>query len=152
MIQRSDPEREYNVPGKKGVVYNFLEDCCEPVTEGGFIVTGILGEMWPINGRSLAKYGVHRTDVGFAPVEVRTVELDTVYAGIQVPADTPFTLETDYGERAVLHGNRPGISHGEGDYIIVFARKEKGTWVPDLSCGERIINGAVFSELYREYE
>ncbi|HOO06784.1 MAG TPA: hypothetical protein PLH83_09915 [Ruminococcus sp.] len=42
-IQRSDPQREYNVPGKKGVVYNYLEDSYEPVSEGGFIVTGALG-------------------------------------------------------------------------------------------------------------
>ncbi|MBQ8959959.1 MAG: hypothetical protein IJ071_01935 [Ruminococcus sp.] len=149
-IQRSDRERIYNVPGKKGVVYNYLEDSYEPVSEGGFIVTGALGELWPIGSGSFAKYGISRTDVGFEPVEVRTLEQDTVYAAVQIPEQVQFTLETDYGERALLRGNRPGIAHGDGDWVMVFAREENGVFLPDFSDSGRIVNGRSMSILYRE--
>ncbi|HOR21696.1 MAG TPA: hypothetical protein PLY43_03130 [Ruminococcus sp.] len=150
-IQRSDPQREYNVPGKKGVVYNYLEDSYEPVSEGGFIVTGALGEVWPIGESSFGKYGIDKTDVGFEPVEVRTIQWDTVYAAIQIPAEIQFTLEVNYGERALLHGNRPGISHGSGDWVMVFARKEGQIFLPDFTDSGRIVNGRAMPIIYRPY-
>ena len=42
-IQKADPTRIYNIPGKPGVVYNYLEDSYELVGFA-YVVTGIAGE------------------------------------------------------------------------------------------------------------
>lgn len=86
------------------------------------------------------------------PLEVDTVELDTVYSAVMIPVDTQFTLEVDYGERAVLRGNRPGIAHGAGDYVLVTAKKVNGVYIPDLDDSGRIVNGAIFYKLYKNFD
>ncbi|MBQ8514941.1 MAG: hypothetical protein IJ496_06035 [Ruminococcus sp.] len=148
-IQKADVSRVYNAEGQPGVVYNFLEDAYEKVTEGGYIITGVAGEMWPVGPGVLKKYDVDPEKITFEPQCVRTIEVDTVYAGIRIPSDIQFTLEADYGERALLKGNRPGLSHGEGDYILVAAKLENGKLVPDLSDSGRIVNGTIFDQLYK---
>lgn len=79
-----------------------------------------------------------------------TVELETVYAGIRIPAHIFSTLVADYGERAVLKGNREGIEHGEGDWILVATHTIHGKLCPDFSDAGRIINGTIFDRLYQE--
>lgn len=148
-IQKADESRVYNVEGQPGVVYNILEDAYEKAVEGGYIITGLAGEMWPVGPGVLKKYDIEPEKITFEPQCVRTIEVDTVYAGIRIPSDIPFTLEVDYGEKALLKGNRPGISHGEGDYILVAAKTEGGKLVPDLSDSGRIVNGAVFDRMYK---
>lgn len=148
-IQLADPDRIYNVPDKKGLVYNFLEDSYEKVSSNGFVVTGVIGEIWPVSKKAIAKYDISPECITSEPTEVDTVELDTVYAAIPIPAEIQFTLEVDYGEKAVLKGNRSGIDHGSGDYILAAARLINGKFLPDFNDSGRIVNGAIFDMLYR---
>ena len=122
LIRRADPQQIYNVPGKPGVMYNFMEDVYEKVMDNGYVVTGTMGEMWPIGADTIKKYNIEPSKVKSEPVLIDTVELYTVYAAVMIPYDTPFTLEVDYGEKAMLHGNRPGLEHGNGDFILVAAK------------------------------
>ena len=151
-IQLADPRRVYNVPGRPGVVYNFLEDAYETVAGSGYVVTGILGEMWPIGEGTVKKYDIDPADITAEPTPVNTVELDTVYAAVMIPADVPFTLEADYGEKAVLRGNGPGAVHGPGDRVLFRAKRENGAYRPDFTDCGRIVNGSVFDLLYKPFE
>ena len=151
-IQTADKDSIYNVPDRPGVVYNFLEESYENVAENGYVITGILGEMWPVGAATLKKYDVRPEDITDTTVYVNTVELDTVYAAVMIPKDVQFTLRTDYGEKALLNGNRPCIDHHEGDYIVVAAKLVNSVYVPDTDDCGRIVNGAVFSRLYKPYD
>lgn len=148
-IQKANPEKIYNVEGQKGVVYNFLEDAYEKVNPEGYVITGAASEMWPIGAGALKKYQIAPEDITEVPQLVNTVELDTVYAAIQIPVDTKFTLEVDYGEKAVLKGNRPELEHGSGDYVLIATKSINGQYVPDFEDSGRIVNGAIFSVLYQ---
>ena len=150
-IQKADPGREYNVKGRCGVVYNFLEDAYEEVDGTGYVVTGLLGEMWPVGRGAVKKYGIAPEDITFEPVTVYTAELDTVYAAIMIPAGTEFTLEVNYGRKALLCGNRKGISHGEGDYVVTAAVLSGGIYRPDFEDSGRIVNGSIFERLYKPF-
>lgn len=148
-IQKADLHRVYNVPDTPGVVYNCLEDSYEKVGDTGYIVTGLAGEMWPIGESALRKYNVDREAITGEAMDASTIELDTVYAGIRIPIQTKFTLEVDYGEKALLKGNRQGIGHGEGDYVLVAAKLIDGEYVPDFDDSGRVVNGEIFDKLYK---
>ena len=150
-IQKSDPDREYNVSGNKGVVYNFLEDSYEKIGKEGYIVTGVVGEMWPIGSKALSKYNIKPEEITYEAKEVDTVELETVYAAVKIPLGTEFWLETDYGEKALLKGNRSGIEHGTGDFVLVTTKLKEGVYEPDFEDSGRIINGKIFDQLYRKF-
>lgn len=151
-IQIADSQQVYNVPGKPGVVYNYLEDAYEKVGDTGYVITGIAGEMWPIAEKAVKKYNVDPEVITSEPMEIDTFELDTVYAAIMIPIETQFTLEVDYGEKAVLRGNRSGIEHGDGDYVLVVAKLVNGDYLPDPNDSGRIVNGAIFNKLYKSIE
>ena len=151
-IQKGSASQVYNVPERAGVVYNILEDSYEPVRDGCYIVTGAAGEMWPIPAAALRKYRIAPEDITAEPQEVDTVPTDSVFAGIQIPADVRFTLEVDYGEKCVLKGNRDGIGHGEGDWVLVAVKEENGKLVPDFTDAGRIVNGEIFEILYQSYQ
>lgn len=148
-IQKADKNRIYNVPGRPGIVYNVYEDSYAEVNEDGLVVTGVADEMWPIGESALKKYNVTPERLGYEPIEVDTVETGTVFCGIQIPVDKEFTLETDYGFKIVLKGNRQGIEHGKGDYVLVAAKYENGAYVPDFADSGRIVNGSIFDKLYK---
>lgn len=148
-IQLADPSQVYNVPGRPGVIYNFLEDAYEPVTAAGCVLTGLLGEMWVIPPEALAKYAVDPAALTHTPQPVETRETDARYLGVRIPAGTEFTLEADYGVRVTLHGNRAGIPHGAGDMILTFAKRKGGICVPDPEDAGRIVNGSIFDRLYQ---
>lgn len=148
-IQKADPERIYNIPDKKGFVYNQFEDSCEKVNSRNYIITGVAGEMWPINEKNLPKYKVNPEDITYEPQNVMTVETGAVLAGIQIPADIEFMLEVDYGEKSWLKGNHHGIEHGEGDWILVNTTLVNGIYVPDFSDSGRIVNGSIFEKIYK---
>lgn len=149
-VQTANSKQVYNVAGQPGVVYNCLEDAYEKVSDTGYVVTGIVGEMWPISEKAVRKYQVNPECITAEPIEVDTVELDTVYAAVQIPNDMPFTLEVDYGEKAILQGNRSGIAHGDGDYILLTTKFVNGIYYPDFEDSGRIINGKIFNKLYKE--
>lgn len=150
-IQKGYSDAVYNVPGKMGVVYNILEDSFEPVNDSCYIVTGAAGEMWPISERALKKYDIAPEKITDCPQEISTIPTDTVFAGIQIPARTAFTLEVDYGEKCVLKGNRDGIGHDAGDWVLVAAKRVDGKYVPDFEDAGRIVNGTIFNVLYQPY-
>lgn len=150
-IQIADSQQVYNVADKPGVVYNCLEDAYENVSDTGYVVTGIVGEMWPIGEKAVKKYNVNPANITAEPMEIDTLELDTVYAAIRIPTETQFTLEVDYGEKAVLRGNRSGMEHGNGDYVLVMTKLVDGEYYPDFDDSGRIINGAIFDRLYKPF-
>ena len=152
LLQRADPERVYNVQGRPGIVYNYLEDAFEPVGEGQYIATGLLGEMWTLPAAALGKYRIDPMLLTDTPQKTETVETDTVYTGLRIPAQIPFTLVVHYGAEALLHGNRSGVPHGDGDMILLPAvRDAEGEWIPDPADSGRIVNGSIFDRLYRPY-
>ena len=150
-IQKGNKAKTYNVEGKPGIVYNIFEDSYAEVNEEVLVVTGVSGEMWPIGESAIKKYNVSVDELSFEPIEVDTVETGIVFCGVQIPVETEFTLETDYGIKVILKGNRPEIEHGKGDFVIVSAKKEKDRYVPDFSESGRIVNGAIFDKLYKKY-
>lgn len=107
--------------------------------------------MWPIGEKAVKKYNVNPANITAEPMEIDTVELDTVYAAIRIPTETQFTLEVDYGEKAVLRGNRSGMEHGNGDYVLVMTKLVDGEYYPDFDDSGRIINGAIFNRLYKPF-
>lgn len=151
MIQRGHTDQTYNAD-RPGVVYNCLEDSYEPVIEGCYIVTGAAGEMWPIPETALRKYDIEKEKITDQAQPVMTKPTDQIFCGIMIPKETAFTLEVDYGEICLLNGNRAGIPHGSGDWVLVAAREENGKFVPDLSDAGRIVNGEIFEILYQPYQ
>ena len=150
-IQKGHSDKVYNVPGKKGVVYNILEDSFEPVSDSCYIVTGAAGEQWPISAKALRKYNILPEEITDEPQTVDTIPTDAVFAGIKIPADIQFTLEVDYGECAELKGNRTGIGHSDGDWVLVAAKKTAEGYVPDFEDCGRIVNGEIFGILYQPF-
>ena len=150
-MQLADPAQVYNVPKKAGVVYNLPEDAYEEVPEVGYVVTGLMGEMWVIPPKALAKYDIDPTKLTHTPQPVRTVETDAVYLGMCVPAEIKFSLVVNYGREVILRGNRDGVPHGDGDRIIVLARREGNRIVPLADEAGRIVNGSIFERLYQPY-
>ena len=151
-ICAADKNRIYNVKDRPGMVYNYLEDSYAPVCEGGIVITGIVGEMWTAGKNALEKYCVPADELGYEPAETLTVPTDKIMFGIMIPRDICFTLEADYGEKALLTGNRPGIEHGRGDYILISSAVRNGRAEPDFSDSGRIVNGMIFEKVYREIQ
>lgn len=147
-IQKADKNRVYNT-NKPGIVYNILEDSYAPVGNG-YVITGVAGEMWPIGENALAKYDIAKEDITSEPQDVKTKETGTIMAGVQIPTSVVFQLQTDYGEKAWLNGNRKGIDHGDGDWILVLAKTTEHGLTPDFTDSGRIVNGAILEKLYKK--
>ena len=150
-IQKGHISAIYNVPEKPGIVYNYLEDCFEPINDSCYVITGIAGEMWPVSLLAISKYKISADQITDEPQEVYTVPTGTVYAGICIPSSIPFTLEVDYGQTCILKGNRKGIGHSSGDWILLPAKLSAGRYLPDFQDAGRIINGTIFNQLYAPY-
>ena len=135
-MQLADHAQVYNVPEKAGVVYNLPEDAYEEVPEVGYVVTGLMGEMWVIPPKALAKYDIDPTKLTHTPQPVRKIK---------------FSLVVNYGREVILRGNRDGVPHGDGDRIIVLARREGNCIVPLADEAGRIVNGSIFERLYQPY-
>jgi len=130
-------------------VYNDLEDCHYVTSDAKCIVlTGTRGEQWPVTLAKLASTytfedGSSITEANLpsgrfvvktiVSPDANTVFAEQVYEVIQV--------ETSWGD--ILTANRPGIDHGEGDYIVY--ANEDGN--PDLT-NRWVVNGGVFSDTY----
>lgn len=142
-IQKAIKDKIYNVPGKAGVTYNFLEACEQSLENAAYIVTGLAGEIWPITEKDLDSYDAKPEDIGIEPKEFYTRPNGKIYFGIQIPVQTLFSLETKYF--GVLHGNANAyeISHGKGDYILCTSF-DSGNF--------RIVNGHIFDKMYELVE
>lgn len=137
-IQKAQSDRIYNVKDKAGVVYNYLEKS-EALIEGyEYIVTGIVGEMWPIHEKSLCGYEIDDIDsIGTEPKQYKSKTNEVIYMAICIPVEHKFQLELSSG--TILNGNVDGVEHGDGDYILYTSLEKKDF---------RIINGNVFNRMY----
>ena len=109
------------------------------------MVTGVAGEMWPIGESALSKYDISKENITSEPQDVQTKETGTIMAGVQIPVNITFQLQTYYGEKVWLN------DHGTGDWVLVSTKKtESGLLVPDFTDSGRVINGAIMEKLYRK--
>jgi len=141
----------YSVQGKmvseNTEVYNFLEDVnyvAEPNGED-VILKGNLGEEWVSNIEKVIKTytdaeGNELTADVFTPdiyVDLVTIPTTGNFACF-IPADIKVSVETAWGD--ILHANRDGVPHGDGDYLVC---REGEDGEPDLS-DVWVVNGEQF--------
>ena len=147
---------EYTIQGmmvSKDTPYeNVLEGNSGVVTDDGVTVLlkGTVDELWPSKLEKVEKTyttadGSAVTAKTFAKkdtyIDLMTkAEPDTNFA-MFVPADTRVVVETAWGD--VLVANRPGVEHGQGDYLVSTVKDGK----PDLT-DVWVLNGAVFPNTY----
>ena len=147
---------EYTIQGmmvSKDTPYeNVLEGNSGVVTDDGVTVLlkGTVDELWPSKLEKVEKTyttadGSAVTAKTFAKkdtyIDLKTkAEPDTNFA-MFVPADTRVVVETAWGD--VLVANRPGVEHGQGDYLVSTVKDGK----PDLT-DVWVLNGAVFPNTY----
>ena len=133
-------------------VYNVLEDAHYTAQPNGedVILKGTQGEEWVTKLSKVAKTyttpdGSEITLEDFAQLDVY-IELKTIptegYFAYFIPAAYKVSVSTAWGD--VLHANRDGVPHGDGDYLVC-AAGEDGK--PDLS-DVWVVNGAVFAGTY----
>ena len=132
-------------------VYNRLEDVHYTAKPNGedVILTGTVGEQWVTRLSKVIKTytkldGSALTAADFqadTAVSLKTIP-EAGYFAYFIPAEYHVSVQTAWGD--VLHANREGVEHGDGDYLICRAG-ENGQ--PDLS-DTWIVNGAVFPNTY----
>ena len=114
------------------------------------ILKGTQGEEWVTKLSKAAKTytkpdGTEITLDDFAALDTY-IELKTIptagYFAYFIPAPYKVSVSTAWGD--VLHANRDGVPHGDGDYLVC-AAGEDGK--PDLS-DVWVVNGAVFPQTY----
>ena len=142
-LTRAERGRVYNMPHEAGKVYNFLEDIVEEAEEGAFVCRGTVGEMYVIPRDKLDAYDVDADEIGSEWLTAKTRPQAAVYCCRRV--EGPFALAT---ERGVMHGNREGVEHGSGDYVVCRALETEDGYLPDQAdCW--IVNGVVFDNTYQ---
>lgn len=138
MIQKASEKMIYNVPDKPGYVFNKLELSNIDVTGYSYIVTGLAGEMWPIQESSLVGYEANPDDIKAKPKAFKTRTNDITYYAVQIPVEKEFKVSLANG--TVLNGNSYGVEHGTGDYLLCTDFENKDY---------RIINGYIFDQIYQ---
>ena len=134
-LKPADINVEYNIPEKKGYVYNFLEDAEISVEGMKYIVTGIKGEQWPVPEAAASRYEIIE-EVEDGVLIAKTKPDDTVYEYKLIPADT--TIQITISNGSVLNVNSEKSDHGDGDRLIRI-KGEEDFWV---------VNGLIFSDTY----
>ena len=142
---RADADRVYNTP-RKWEVYNYLEDITETVHPDTCVCRGTVGELYLVPFAKLAAYDVRPEEIGEDWLTVRTKPSGLVYCchRIDGACDSP----TPYG---VMHANRAGVPHGDGDMLLCAAEQRERRYVP-LDDNVWVVNGAVFAMTYRLLE
>ena len=136
-IQTAKVDKEYNVHGKPGIVFNKFEKVEADVTGYDYVVTGVSGEMWPIHESSLKGYNASPSEIKATPSVFTTKENDIVYYAFQIPTDKKFSVILSSGIE--LQGNVDGVEHGTGDYLVCTDFEAKDY---------RIVNGSIFDKMY----
>lgn len=151
----------YAYPGDE--IHNYLEDSDYVTSDDKPIVlSGTVEEEWTVtmdklmntytfaNGDPITEedfgYRIPQSDDEW--VEICPIQDDnapTIFAYQTDPSDQ-VEVETSWGE--VLIANRPGVPHGDGDWIV-FANDGYGT--PDEN-DSWIVNGEVFETTYEEVQ
>jgi len=136
LVQKGDPKRIYNVPGRPGIVYNYLEDSRETVSEDSYIITGLAGEMYPVSAENLVNYDVDPVKIEEKEQKVWTRPGIQYFEAVYIPAESGFEIEIP--GMGILYGNNRRSMHGDGDYILRAVGSEE----------YRIINGVLFPRIY----
>lgn len=146
---------DYQIQGKTvskdTEVYNALEDVhytAHPNSED-IILKGTVDEEWVTRlSKVMETYtkpnGTALTAEDFTPdtyITLKTIPTTGNFACF-VPANVKVSVNTAWGD--VLHVNRDGVPHGEGDYLVC-AVGEDGK--PDLS-DVWVVNGEIFKSTY----
>jgi hypothetical protein len=158
-------KKEYEVymcmPPRGTTVTNKLEGTTYTTDEKKpIVISGTVGEQWVMDLTKLAKTytladGEEITKDTFIKravrvgrescikwVKIKTKPNNDANAALFVPEDTKFEVPTSWGD--VLHGNRDGIPHGKGDFIVC-ALNSDGT--PNMN-DRWIVNGEIFATTY----
>ena len=143
---RADEGKVYNT-ARAGQVYNYLEDVAEDVKEGAFVCRGVVGELYVVPRAKVEMgYDVDPESIGDEWVTARAKAGAATYF-CRKP-EGAFALATEYG---VMKGNREGVAHGEGDWILTTAKETEAGLAPDET-DEWIVNGVVFARTYEIIE
>ena len=133
-------------------IYNSLEDVSYIAHPNGedVVLKGTLGEEWVTKLSKVAKTytmpdGAEVTLKSFSEsdvyIDLKTIPTAENFAYF-IPLQYKTEVKTAWGD--VLHANREGVTHGDGDYLVCSA-KEDGK--PDLS-DVWVVNGAIFVKTY----
>ena len=149
---------EYQVKGmtvaEDTPVYNRLEDVHYVAHPNGedVVLTGVVGEQWVGKLSKVIKTytkldGTALTAEDFQPgVEVTMkTKADAGYFAYFIPAKYHVSVNTAWGD--VLHANRTGIEHGEGDYLVCRVGEDGK---PDMS-DVWVVNGSTFPLTYKPF-
>lgn len=147
------------VPPLGTAVYNKLEGSSYVTSEQcPFVLTGTVGEQWVIDFNKLCrtyvvasgKRPITENDIDRLRKSGKQLTLQTITNGdinycYKVPVNTPFEIITSWG--TTLLGNREGVPHDTGDYIVCSVLNGQ----PNLS-DRWIVNGEVFKNTYKLLE
>ena len=133
--------------------HNALEDVDYTVTDDGetVILKGVAGEMWPsslstVQSTYTKPDGSRVSPADFAEkdtfIDLVAIPSPGSNYAMHVPPDVSVTVETGGG--SILHANRPGAPHGNGDYLVCRVGEDGK---PDLS-DVWVVNGELFPENY----
>jgi hypothetical protein len=148
-------KKEYDiqvyVPPIGTKVYNQLEDASYVTNETKpFVLVGTVGEEWTVDAKKLMKAYKYEHQPITEDVIKTTIgdgkkHSITAIAGAEMmfAAHTtePVEVNTSWGE--TLQANRPGVEHGEGDYLV--CSDKNGS--PNLD-DVWVVNGAIFPKTY----
>lgn len=148
---KTDYQIQGKMVSKDTEVYNALEDVHYTAHPNGedVILKGTAGEEWVTRLSKVMKTytkpdGAALTAEDFTPdtyIALKTIPTTGNFACF-VPASVKVSVNTAWGD--VLHVNRDGVPHGEGDYLVC-AAGEDGK--PDLS-DVWVVNGEIFENTY----
>jgi len=140
-LSKADKDRVYNMP-EAGKVYNYLEDIVEEIKGDGFVCRGTMGELYLVPLSKADVYDVDVASVGSDWVTVCTRPQARVYFCRKIEGTSD--IHTPAG---VMHANRDGVAHGEGDRVLCSAIETAEGYVPDeADCW--VVNGLVFERTY----
>lgn len=142
-------------------VYNKLEDSVENISPDMAILTGTLGEQWPVKlSKIFKKYDISEQQYE-ALSNGESIAVSTKSVPQNVPTNFAFCIPTDIScvvttedgqglnVNQEYNRNNEQISHGQGDLIVCGAKQlDNGDFVPDTEWGFWVVNGAVAENTY----
>lgn len=143
-------ELDLKVLGSEQKVYNFLEDVTYDGKPGEIVLRGTQGEEWIIPTKKLSKYctmdGQDIDIEGISPdeyIRIKTRQSDSITWMVQIPVSETGEVTTERGD--ILKVNRPGVPHGDGDWVCCC--DDNGQ--PTLEWGCWVVNGEVVKKTYQ---
>ena len=135
-----------------------------------FIITGTVGERWPVKPSNMSAYDVDSTTVGLSPMTVSTKDPSNqefmvafhVPEGVEVSVVPSWAFSDDgIDQSQVMKSNSPDsmVEHAGGDYVVAkhipgrpeymqLSEAERNTKEAAKLYDPRIINGSVMQTTY----